>query len=91
MHPQVGDGDPECGEVTPGAPTEAERPWYRAAQGLRGRGGNAAPRPQSPPLDPGSNAEFIAHIWKTLKTCLSSSGLGFLIRKTDAVPTQRVA
>ena len=69
-------GAPARGEVTVGAPTEAERPrctgrlkdfWDRV-----GRGPLA---PRSPPVVPGSNPGFVSCSCETLGSCLSGRGL----------------
>lgn len=80
MHPQVGEGDPGRGELTPGTATEAARlRGPSAAQGLRGQMGEAAHRL-------GSIAAFVVHSYEILESCLSDQGRRFLFWKTDLGP-----
>lgn len=78
MHPQVGEGDPGRGEVT--APGTGRLKDF-------GDGVERRPlAPQSPPIDPVSSPDSVAHGSETLKSCFSGMSLSFLLKQRTLDP-----
>lgn len=91
MHPQVGDEDPGCGEVTPAAPTEAERPLVPGGSRTSGTGWERGPSPPKPASRPGFECGIHRPHLGDLENLFIWLGPRFSNQENDAVPTQRVA